>query len=191
MKNQFFFVVLLMLCFSFSAKSSGFGDWSAHTKFNNHFYQPGGELVIYLKNGKQYKNPSTWYFYKNHIIGIRKQWMNNKYIDEYFIIDEKENTILELKKRIEWKRYLEKKHLVPFFWTRWCSGNWNHLETLVILSIFCFPLTLLLIMLNLYFFIQAIKINQLNFKGKWTKLSLIFPSFLFCAFILGQFPQSF
>ena len=172
--------IFLILIFSInSIWGMGLGDWEEYTKNETYFNSPGGGTIITLVNGKEYKYPDTWYFYKDHIIGIGKNYIEGKYDYEFFIINEKER----------WKELINTNDLNPKYWERWFRDNWNHIELIKLLAILWFPISIPIILINISFYKKLAKFDK-SWK-KWATLAAITPAIILLFNILGKFPESF
>ena len=145
--------------------------------------------MLTLKNGKQLHQLVEWYFYKNHIIGKKKKSAESSSSIEYFIVNERRNSILIFESKDRWDEDLKENNLKPFLWTRWFDDNWDHIETLKLYAFLWFPFTIILIIFNL-----SIWWKITRFEDGWTygfyKASIT-PLVIFIIFLLGKFPQSF
>jgi len=166
----------------------GFGDWAAHTKNNTYFNSPGGGTIITLANGKKYEHPYKWYFYRDHIIGIRKKNITGGYKHDFFVINEKEGVIHTFNSEAKWKMYIDSNDLNPKYWKRWYTESWNHLELILLLAIFFFPISIPIILFNIYCYYKWAKFNK-DWE-KWRSLATITPALILLLTILGKFPES-
>lgn len=183
-------LILLILCQNYEAYSNGFGDWSAVTKNGTAFNDPGGGLSITLSNMDEYKNIRKWYFYKNHIIGTRIQFVqtSNERHTCYLIINELNNKVLEFDEEEAWYQYRSEHELLPAYWTRWFSDNWNFMEALFFWIIFLFPLTLLLIYAYFRNIYRALKENEFD-RSRLLEIAAT-PALFLVIYLLATFPGS-
>ena len=166
----------------------GLGDWYATTKNKTNFDDPGGGKTITLANGKKYQNPDEWYFYKDNIIGIGKEYTEGRYKYEYFVIDEKEGKILTFEEKEIWEEFIMTNNLNPKYWKRSFRDNWNHIEMIKLLAIFWFPISIPIILINIYFYKKLLSFD--NKWKKWVGLAAITPLIIIVINLLGKFPES-
>lgn len=166
----------------------GIGDWHATTKNKTSFNDSGGGLIITLANGKEYKYPDEWYFYKDNIIGIGEEYIEGRHKYEYFIIKEREGDILTFDRKDSWEEFIKTNDLNPKYWKRCFRDNWNHIEMIKILAVFWFPISVPIILLNIYFYRRLLDFD--NSWGKWASLAAIAPILIMIINILGKFPDS-
>lgn len=185
--NSLLFFTLFLLINT--SQGMGVGDWSSTTKNSTKFDDPGGGITITLSNGKQYKYIDEWYFYKDHIVGKTKEYINyeNKY--EYFVLNEITGKIHTFQKKDAWEIFIKSNNLNPKYWKRSFRDNWNHSEMMMLIPVLWFPISIPFIFLNLYFFKRLFEFEK-NWT-KWAFLSAISPLFILAISILGKFPDSF
>jgi hypothetical protein len=144
---------------------------------------------------------ATWYFYKNHIIGTLANDSTLK-TNGYFVIDEKKPLITRFETETEWKNFIKKQNLEPFY-TRWYADNWR-LDTLplFILGILFSPLWLILLGIILFSLSKAVddeglSFRNINYEEKYTfrvlcasALPLLILFITLFSWITGVFPDS-
>lgn len=183
-------IIFLILFLSVNFLSGmGLGDWDTYTKNETLFNNPGSGIVITLANGKMYRSPSKWYFYKDHILGVQKVYTEREYDFEYFIINEKEGEIYTFNEEGNWEEFIKSNELKPKYWRRWFKENWKHIELIKILAFFLFPVSIIIIILNMYFYKKLVTFDE-NWM-KWAVLSVITSMLLLIITLLGEFPDSF
>jgi len=188
MKIKTTIILLLLILNSNNLQGMGFGDWAAYTKHSTYFYSPGGGTTITLTNRKEYRSPKKWYFYKAHIIGKGKTNIDGRFKANFFVINEKEGDIHVFEKKAAWETYIHSNDLSPKYWQRWYTENWNHIELILLLAIFMFPISIPILLLNVYFYYKLAKSEKE--RKKWTILAAITPAIIFFINILGKFPES-
>jgi len=183
-------LLLLLLCLNCKVYSYSMGDWSTETKNGTAFNDPGGGLTIALSNGDKYKNIKKWYFYKNHIIGTSIQFVGtyDERLTCYFIMNELNNQVLAFDEEDAWYKYRSEHGLIPAYWTRWHLDNWSNMDALIFLSIFYFPITILLIYAYFKSIYSALKGNE--FDRSRLAFMVAAPVLFLIIYLLGAFPGS-
>jgi len=110
------------------------------------------------------------------------------YINNYFIIDEKTVEIKIFENQRDWKKYIHDYDLNPKFWKRSFSDNWNHLEYIKLMAFLCFPISIPIILFNIYCLSKIFKAN--DEWRKWLIFSLIVPFIILILNFMGNHPQS-
>lgn len=167
MKTIHFF--LLMVTFSSSGASSpGLSEWSHETRNGTYLNNNYGLNQIIWDNQK-IEGVTSWYYYKNHIIGKTGQ-VNQP--NKYFILDEIQKTLFETKESEIWKNEIKLKNLNPFY-KRWFESHSSKILIPILLALnywyISTPLALILLLL-LYKSIQ----NSVNSKFNMKNPSVIF-----------------
>ena len=167
MKDIIKLILLILWLYPFQSSAIGWGDWENKTANGTRFVSPGGTVII-LPNHETYKYAVTWYFYKDHIIGIGNTYGQERR-REFFVIDENENkeTIHTFETEERWQAFIDVNNLEPLVWTRWFTDDWDLLESLVWVAYFAFPLVVMVILMNGYLFYKFIRVDSWPQKIKW------------------------
>ena len=181
--NKFIFSVILTATSLNSYCGIGLTDWSCETpngnEINNYLDMP----TLYLKDGNAVKDVSQWFFYKNYVLG---QLNNNN----FFIVNEKTLSVRTFESEQEWLRVRNKLYLNPAFWTRWYDGGLNFIDTILIITIIYFYVSIPLVLLLGLIFYKAIKKERLNIKKPFTLATAVLVGITLIGVLLESFPQS-
>lgn len=137
--------------------------------------------LIILNMGENTVVFKHFYFYKNHIIAHSDL--------EYFIINEKKQTIEEYKDKIAWESELKKRNLTPFLLREYdCNyssafGNSSTLFFIFFPFPFFLPLLWIICFISLFFSNKKFYIFRKYFV--W-----MYPGFLILIMIFDLYPQS-
>lgn len=162
----------------------GLGDWACRTpngsKINNY---TGAGLSLRLKNGQQIQELSSWYFYRDNIIGK----LDNK---TYFIANETTGKIYNFQTNAEFNYFIQTHKYKPILWTRWYNARWSFLDDILFISFLFFPITILATILFCTICYKSILSERLNYRKPFTIALFIILAIVLTSTVSQQFPQS-
>ncbi|KQC02797.1 hypothetical protein [Pedobacter sp. Hv1] len=190
-------VLIVLLYFKQQSMAGGYAAFEERTPYHNLLvYDGSSSYLVYLEysdsNSSTIGNSNTkenayfkqFYFYKGYIVGRADSL--------FFVANERKPTVLKFTDSVKFEAFLIKNNLKPKLWTRWYDHYYDeaNFKYLLLFAFFLFPITLLIISLYLYCFVNVLKGKKVKFyKAKMFYL-IALPSFILFVYLFQTFPQS-
>lgn len=173
-------VFLIFNTFVFSEAYAGYLDFSCKTPGSNEINDFRGYAILELKNGEEIKNLTSWYFYKNYIIGKA----NNSRL--FFAVNEETFQTYTFESEKTWLEFIEKNELDTKFWKRWYSTDWTIWDEEILYLFVGLPIFLVAFI----FFVRAIKLRNFKIQKLYVIVFFITTLIALASYIIERFPQS-